>query len=112
MFVSLVSRCLPVRFYPSTSRFRQPLGLLCSPCVETLFEFLAVLQIAAGLFLLWCGIQLLSHMRGRRRTHRRIYAPPPAFLPPFPGIEPRLPGALLSLRVFHAPYFQIFFHLS
>src|SRR5258705_8855211 len=98
MFVSLVSRCLPVRFYPSTSRCRQPFGLLCSPCVETLFEFLAVLQIAAGLFLLLQGIQWLSFVRRRLRTDPRFFSPPPPLLFPFPGMGPRPRRQLLFPR--------------
>src|SRR5258706_6910686 len=88
MFVSLVSRCFPARFYPSTSRFRHPFGLLCSACVETLFEFLAVLQIAAGLFLLLQGIQWLALLRGSPPTHPRVFYAPPPFPLPFPGTGP------------------------
>src|SRR5258708_12211930 len=109
MFVSLLSRCLPVRFYPSTSRFCQPFRLLCSPCVETLFEFLAVLQIAAGLFLLWQGIQWLSYLRGRFAPHPRFFAPPTPLPSPFPGLEPRPPPKLLPPSQFPPHNFQIFF---
>src|SRR5258705_11839848 len=96
MFVSLVSRCLPVRFYPSTSRFCQPFRLLCSPCVETLFEFLAVLQIAAGLFLLLQGFQWLSYVRRRFRPDPRFFSPPPPLPFPFPGMGPAPHAKLLS----------------
>src|SRR5258705_8695808 len=105
MFVSLVSRCLPVRFYPSTSRCRQPFGLLCSPCVETLFEFLAVLQIAAGLFLLLQGIQWLSYVPRRLRTDPGFFAPPAAGLCPFRGRETRPQGHLVSPFAFRQQEF-------
>ena len=112
MLFSLVSCCLPVRFYPSTSRFRQPFRLLCSATVETLFEFLAILQIAAGLFLLWQGIQWLAYVRRRLRTDPGFYAPRTAVLCPCRGVEPGLERNLVSLCEFSHQNFEVFFILA
>jgi len=112
MLISLYSRCLPVRFYPFTFRSREPFGLLCSPCVETLFEFLAILQIAAGLFLLWQGIQWLTYVRRRLRTDPGFYAPRTAVLCPCRGMEPGLERNLVSLCEFAHQNFEIFFILA
>jgi ceramide glucosyltransferase len=112
MMFSLVSRCLPVRFYPSTRRFRQPFRLLCSTCVETLFEFLAILQIATGLFLLWQGIQWLAYVRRRLRTDPGFYAPRTAVLCPCRGMEPGLERNLVSLCEFNHQNFEVFFILA
>jgi len=107
-----MSRCLPVRFYPSTSRFRHPFRLLCSACVETLFEFLAILQIAAGLFLLWQGIQWLAYVRRRLRTDPGFYAPRTAVLCPCRGMEPGLERNLVSLCESSHQNFEVFFILA
>ena len=112
MLFSFASRCLPVRFYPSTSRFRQPFRLLCSPCVENLFEFLAILQIAAGLFLLWQGIQWLAYVRRRLRTDPGFFAPRTAVLCPCRGMEPGLERNLVSLCEFTHQNFEVFFILA
>ncbi len=112
MLFSSLSRCLPVRFYPSTSPFRQPFRLLCSVCVETLFEFLAILQIAAGLFLLWQGIQWLAYVRRRLRTDPGFYAPRTAVLCPCRGMEPGLERNLVSLCEFSHQNFEVFFILA
>jgi len=109
MFVSLVSRC-----YRSDLPFHKPLPsafrLLCSPCVETLFEFLAVLQIAAGLFLLWRGIQWLP--TSRTPAHRPgFYAPRTPVLCPCRGWN-RLERNLVSLCEFRHQNFEVFFILA
>jgi hypothetical protein len=69
--------------------------------VETLFEFLAILQIAAGLFLLWQGIQWLAYVRRRLRTDPGFYAPRTAVLCPCRGMEPGLERNLVSLCEFN-----------
>lgn len=112
MLFSSYSRCLPVRFYPSTFRFREPFRLLCSPYVEALFEFLGILQIAAGLFLLWQGIQWLTYVRRRLRTDPGFYAPRTAVLCPCRGMEPGLERNLVSLCEFAHQNFEIFFILA
>jgi len=112
MLFSLAYRCLPVRFYPSTTLFRQPLRLLCSACVESLFEILAILQIAAGLFLLWQGILWLAYVRSRLRTDPGFYAPRTAVLCPCRGMEPGLERNLVSLCEFSHQNFEVFFILA
>jgi ceramide glucosyltransferase len=112
MLFSFVSSCLPNRFYPCTSLSRQPFPLLCSTCVETLFELLAILQIAAGLFLLWQGIQWLAYVRRRLRTDPGFYAPRTAVLCPCRGMEPGLERNLVSLCEFNHQNFEVFFILA
>jgi len=80
--------------------------------VETLFEFLAILQIAAGLFLLWQGIQWLAYVRRRLRTDPGFFAPRTAVLCPCRGMEPGLERNLASLCEFTHQNFELFFILA
>jgi cellulose synthase/poly-beta-1,6-N-acetylglucosamine synthase-like glycosyltransferase len=80
--------------------------------VETLFEFLAILQIASGLFLLWQGIQWLAYVRRRLRTDPGFYAPRTAVLCPCHGMEPGLERNLVSLCEFTHQNFEVFFILA
>jgi cellulose synthase/poly-beta-1,6-N-acetylglucosamine synthase-like glycosyltransferase len=80
--------------------------------VETLFEFLAILQIAAGLFLLWQGIQWLAYVRRRLRTDPGFYAPRTAVLCPCRGMEPALERNLVSLCEFNHQNYEVFFILA
>ncbi len=80
--------------------------------METLFEFLAIVQIAAGLFLLWQGIQWLAYVRRRLRTDPGFYAPRTAVLCPCHGMEPGLERNLVSLCEFNHQNFEIFFILA
>jgi len=80
--------------------------------VETLFEILAIVQIAAGLFLLWQGIQWLAYVRRRLRTDPGFYAPRTAVLCPCRGMEPGLERNLVSLCEFNHQNFEIFFILA
>jgi ceramide glucosyltransferase len=80
--------------------------------VETLFEFLAILQIASGLFLLWQGIQWLAYVRRRLHTDPGFYAPRTAVLCPCRGMEPGLERNLVSLCEFNHQNFEVFFILA
>ncbi|HXH66629.1 MAG TPA: glycosyltransferase family 2 protein [Candidatus Limnocylindrales bacterium] len=80
--------------------------------METLFEFLALLQIAAGLFLLWQGIQWLAYVRRRLRTDPGFFAPRTAVLCPCRGMEPGLERNLSSLCEFTHQNFEVFFILA
>jgi ceramide glucosyltransferase len=80
--------------------------------VETLFEFLAILQIASGLFLLWQGIQWLAYVRRRLHTDPGFYAPRTAVLCPCRGMEPNLERNLVSLCEFNHQNFEVFFILA
>lgn len=80
--------------------------------METLFEFLAILQIAAGLFLLWQGIQWLAYVRRCLHTDPGFYAPRTAVLCPCRGMEPGLERNLVSLCEFTHQNFEVFFILA
>jgi ceramide glucosyltransferase len=80
--------------------------------VETLFDILAILQIAAGLYLLWQGIQWLIYVRRRLNTDPGFYAPRTAVLCPCRGVEPGLERNLVSLTEFNHQNYEIFFVLA
>jgi ceramide glucosyltransferase len=80
--------------------------------VESLFEFLAILQIAAGLYLLWQGIQWLAYVRRRLHTDPGFYAPRTAVLCPCRGMEPGLERNLVSLSELTHQNFELFFILA
>jgi len=80
--------------------------------VETLFSFLAVLQIGAGLYLLWQGIQWLVYVRRRLGTDPGFYAPRTAVLCPCRGMEPDLERNLVSLCEFNRQNYEVFFILA
>ena len=80
--------------------------------METLFDILAVLQIAAGLYLLWQGIQWLIYVHRRLKTDPGFYAPRTAVLCPCRGIEPGLERNLVSLTEFNHQNYEIFFVLA
>jgi ceramide glucosyltransferase len=80
--------------------------------METLFEVLAIGQIAAGLFLLWQGIQWLTYVRRRLRTDPGFYAPRTAVICPCRGMEPALERNLVSLCEFNHQNYEVFFVLA
>ena len=80
--------------------------------METLFEFLAILQIASGLFLLWQGIQWLAYVRRRLHTDPGFFAPRTAVLCPCRGMEPGLERNLVSLCEFSHQNYEVFFILA
>jgi cellulose synthase/poly-beta-1,6-N-acetylglucosamine synthase-like glycosyltransferase len=80
--------------------------------VETLFDILALVQIAAGLFLLWQGIQWLAYVRQRLRTDPGFFAPHTALICPCRGIEPGLERNLVSLCEFGHQNYEVFFVLA
>ena len=80
--------------------------------METLFSFLAVLQIGAGLYLLWQGIRWLVYVRQRLRTDPGFYAPRTAVLCPCRGMEPDLERNLVSLCEFNRQNYEVFFILA
>ena len=88
------------------------MALLFSGYVETLFDILAILQIAAGLYLLWQGIQWLIYVRRRLNTDPGFYAPRTAVLCPCRGVEPGLERNLVSLTEFNHQNYEIFFALA
>ena len=80
--------------------------------METLFDILALLQIAAGLFLLWQGIQWLAYVQRRLKTDPGFYAPRTAVICPCRGIEPGLEYNLVSLCEFNHQNYEVFFVLA
>lgn len=80
--------------------------------METLFNILALVQIAAGLFLLWQGIQWLAYVRRRLGTDPGFFAPRTAVLCPCHGIEPGLERNLISLCEFDHQNYEVFFVLA
>ena len=80
--------------------------------MEDLFELLAILQIASGLFLLWQGIQWLAYVRRRLSTDPGFFAPRTAVLCPCRGMEPGLERNLVSLCEFNHQNYEVFFILA
>jgi ceramide glucosyltransferase len=80
--------------------------------VETLFDILATVQIAAGLFLLWQGIQWLAYVQRRLKTDPGFYAPRTAVICPCRGMEPGLERNLVALCEFDHQNYEVFFVLA
>ena len=80
--------------------------------METLFDILALVQIAAGLFLLWQGIQWLTYVQRRLKTDPGFFAPRTAVICPCRGIEPGLERNLVSLCEFNHQNYEVFFVLA
>jgi cellulose synthase/poly-beta-1,6-N-acetylglucosamine synthase-like glycosyltransferase len=80
--------------------------------VENLFYLLAILQIAAGLYLLWQGLQWLVYVRRRLKTDPGFFAPRTAVICPCRGIEPGLEANLVSLCEFNHQNYGVFFVLA
>jgi len=80
--------------------------------VENLFDILALVQIAAGLYLLWQGIVWLTYVRRRLATDPGFYAPRTAVICPCKGMEPGLERNLVSLCEFDHQNYQVFFVLA
>ena len=80
--------------------------------METLFYFLALLQIAMGVYLIWDALQWLGYVRRRLYTDPGFYAPRVAVLCPCKGIEPGLERNLVALTEFDQKNYEIFFILA
>jgi cellulose synthase/poly-beta-1,6-N-acetylglucosamine synthase-like glycosyltransferase len=80
--------------------------------MDTLFDVLAIGQIAAGLFLLWQGIQWLTYVQRRLKTDPGFYAPRSAVICPCRGMEPGLERNLVSLCEFNHQNYEVFFVLA
>jgi ceramide glucosyltransferase len=80
--------------------------------VESLFYFLAVVQIAVGAYLIWQGWQWLGYTRRRMRTDPGFHAPRVAVLCPCKGVEPGLERNLVSLTEFNHQNYEVFFILA
>jgi ceramide glucosyltransferase len=80
--------------------------------MENLFYFLALVQIAGGLYLLWQGILWLGYVRRRLKTDPGFYAPRTAVVCPCKGMEAGLERNLVSLCEFDHQNYEVFFVLA
>jgi ceramide glucosyltransferase len=80
--------------------------------VENLFYFLALVQIAVGLYLLWQGLRWLGYARRRASSDSGFFAPHTAVLCPCKGVEPGLERNLTALTEFDHQNYEIFFVLA
>jgi ceramide glucosyltransferase len=80
--------------------------------METIFYFLAIVQILVGLYLLWQGVQWLGYARRRASTDAGFYAPRTAVICPCRGVEPGLERNLIALTEFDHQNYEIFFVLA
>jgi ceramide glucosyltransferase len=80
--------------------------------VETLFYYLAVLQIAVGAYLLWDGLQWMSYARRRLRRVPGSHMPRAAVLCPCKGLEAGLERNLAALTEFDYNNYEVFFILA
>jgi ceramide glucosyltransferase len=101
-----------VRFYPWTIKLHTCFPLLFSSYVESLFDILATLQIASGLFLLWKAIAWLSYVQKRLKTDPGFYAPRTAIICPCRGMEAGLERNLVALCEFDHQNYEVFFVLA
>src|SRR5882757_7018026 len=87
-------------------------ALLCSPCVEILFEILAVLQILIGLYLAAQGVLWLAYAKRRTMVDPGFYAPRTTVICPCRGSEPGLEQNLVALCEFDHQNYEVFFVLA
>ncbi len=80
--------------------------------METLFYFLAILQILLGLYLIGQGVQWLGYTRRRIYHDPGFYAPRIALLCPCKGVEPGLERNLVSLTEMDHQNYEVFFILA
>jgi ceramide glucosyltransferase len=97
---------------PLDNRVPSPPALLFSCYMENLFDFLALVQVATGLYLLWQGIVWLAYVRRRLKTDPGFYAPRTAVICPCRGVEPGLERNLVSLCEFDHQNYEVFFVLA
>lgn len=77
--------------------------------MENLFYFLSVLQVLAGVYLIWQGLQWLAYVRRRLHGDPGFYAPRVALLCPCKGMEPSLERNLVALTEFDYQNYDVFF---
>ena len=80
--------------------------------MESLFYFLALLQVLMGAYLVWHALQWLGYVRRRLNSDPGFYAPKAAVLCPCKGVEPGLERNLVSLTEFERQNYEIFFILA
>jgi ceramide glucosyltransferase len=80
--------------------------------VETLFYYLAILQIAVGIYLVWHGLRWVQYARRRMQGDPGFNAPRVAVLCPCKGLEPGLERNLIALTEFDYRNYELFFILA
>ena len=80
--------------------------------METLFYYLAIVQIGVGVYLVWHGVSWLAYARRRMQGDPGFNAPRAAVLCPCKGIEPGLERNLVALTEFDYRNYEIFFVLA
>jgi ceramide glucosyltransferase len=80
--------------------------------VESLFYYLAILQIGIGVYLLWGAVQWLGYARRRLRTDPGFHAPRAAVFCPCKGLEPDLERNLAALTNFDYKNYEVFYILA
>ena len=86
--------------------------MLCSACVETFFQILAILQILVGLYMVVQAVLWLGYVKRRASTDPGFFAPRTAVLCPCKGIEPGLEQNLGALCEFNHQNYEVFFILA
>jgi cellulose synthase/poly-beta-1,6-N-acetylglucosamine synthase-like glycosyltransferase len=80
--------------------------------VEDLFYYLAILQIAVGVYLVWHGLRWVAYVRRRMQGDPGFNAPRAAVLCPCKGMEPGLERNLIALTEFDYRNYELFFILA
>ena len=76
------------------------------------FYILVLLEIAAGVYSLWTGLEWYRMVRRRLSSHSGFYAPVAAVICPCKGTEPGLEENLAALTQFEYPSYEIYFSLA
>ena len=80
--------------------------------METLFYYLAIIQIGVGAYLVWQGLLWAAYARRRMRGDPGFNAPRAAVLCSCKGMEPGLEHNLVALTEFDYRNYEIFFVLA
>jgi ceramide glucosyltransferase len=80
--------------------------------VETLFYYLAILQMAVGVYLLWHALLWLQYARRRMKGDPGFNTPRAAVLCPCKGMEPGLERNLTALTELDYRNYELFFILA
>ena len=80
--------------------------------METLFYYLAIVQIGVGVYLVWHGLRWLGYVRRRMQGDPGSNAPKAAVLCPCKGLEPGLERNLTALTEFDYRNYELFFILA
>ena len=80
--------------------------------METLFYYLAIVQIGVGVYLVWHGLRWLGYVRRRMQGDPGFTAPKAAVLCPCKGLEPGLERNLTALTEFDYRNYELFFILA